>query len=48
LQQPGLKLVQAKGPEPVLVIDHVERPSANLEQGQKQIPPRRCGMTNKE
>ena len=28
-EQLGLKLVSAKGPEEVLVIDHVERPSAN-------------------
>jgi uncharacterized protein (TIGR03435 family) len=29
LQQQGLKLVQTKGPVQVLVIDHIERPSAN-------------------
>jgi uncharacterized protein (TIGR03435 family) len=28
-EQPGLKLVSAKGPGQVLVIDHIERPSEN-------------------
>lgn len=28
-EQPGLKLESQKGPEEVLVIDHIERPSAN-------------------
>jgi uncharacterized protein (TIGR03435 family) len=28
-EQLGLKLVSAKGPEEVIVIDHIEQPSAN-------------------
>jgi uncharacterized protein (TIGR03435 family) len=28
-QQFGLELTQAKGPVPVLVIDHAQRPTAN-------------------
>jgi uncharacterized protein (TIGR03435 family) len=29
MQQLGLKLESVKGPVPVIVIDHVERPSEN-------------------
>lgn len=41
-EQLGLKLVAKKGPDQVLVIDHVERPSANRE-SHDDLGPKRIG-----